>query len=110
MAVRTEFRASYAGIGEMLRSPQMQAGMRRLAEKVKKRAETDAPVGDLATDPHSGRYKASFAVESGIQSRATSRAYGEVINTSPEALIVELGTSEQEGHHTLLRALEVLGE
>jgi hypothetical protein len=110
MADRTTYKASYAGVGKMLRSAEMQAGMRQLAETVKERAEQIAPVGDPVTDEHSGRYKAAFAVKSGVQRRTTSRAYGEVVNTSPEAIDVEFGNSEQDGHHVLVRALDALRE
>lgn len=110
MAARPGFRADYAGIGKMLRSKEMQAGMREFAEKAKDAAVQLAPVGDPATDPHAGRYKESFVVSTGIQRRTTSRAYADLMNTSPEAADVEFGTSDQDGHHVLLRSLEGLGE
>lgn len=110
MARAVTFKASFAGIGEMLRSPEMQDAMRQLAEKVKTRAEATAPVGDPATDPHSGRYKASFTITTGIQHRKTSRAYAEVSNTSPEALTVEYGDGDDQGYHTMLNALSAVNE
>lgn len=106
MAASSKFTASYAGIGEMLRSEEMQAEMRRRAEKVAQHAEANAPTGSPDDDPHAGRYKSSFQVSSGVQRRKTSRAYGEVINVAPEAVIVEYGTSQQEAHHTLGHALD----
>jgi len=105
MARAITFKASYTGIGQMLRSPDMQAAMRRLAEKVKARAEANAPVGDPSEDPHAGRYKSSFYISTGVQHRKTSRAYAEIGNTAPEALTVEYGTADTDAHHTLLDAL-----
>lgn len=110
MAARPGFKADYAGIGKMLRSTEMQAGIRQFVEQAKDRAVELAPVGDPATDPHAGRYKESFVVSSGVQRRATSRAYGDLTNTAPEAVDVEFGTSVQEAHHVLLRSLEALRE
>jgi len=104
--IKEGFNASYAGVGDMLRSEWMEAAMVTRAEKITAHAQANAPVGDPATDPHSGRYKESFApVEStrrgGIRK---DRAEATASNTAPEALIVEKGTSRQEGHHTLMRA------
>ena len=106
MAPAAKFSASYEGIGELLRSDLMQAEMRRRAEKIAERARDIAPVGDPEDDPHSGRYKASFHVSSGVQHHKTSRAYGEVSNDSPEARLVEFGDSTQDGYRTLGRALD----
>lgn len=110
MARAVTFKASYTGIGEMLRSPEMQSAMRQLAEKVKARGEANAPVGDPSEDPHAGRYKASFYISTGVQQRKTSRAYAEVGNTAPEALTVEYGTTDTDAHHTLLNALAAARE
>lgn len=110
MARPVKFTASYTGIGEMLVSPEMQAAMGKLGEQVKRRAEGNAPVGDPGEDPHAGRYKASFYVTTGVQHRKTSRAYAEIGNTAPEAFEVEYGTSADDGHHTLLDALNAVRE
>lgn len=107
---RARYRGSYTGIGEMLVSPDMQAAMLKVARKIKDLAEATAPVGDPATDSHAGQYKASFRIESGVRRRRTSRAYGRVINDSPEAAVVEWGTTEQEAHHTILNALTAARE
>lgn len=108
MARAVTFKASYTGIGAMLKSPEMQAAMRQLAEKVKARAEANAPVGDPAEDPHAGRYKSSFYVSAGVQHRKTSRAYAEIGNTAPEALFVEYGDSGNGAAHVLLDALSAV--
>ena len=100
----TRFRASYSGIGKMIRSPQMQAEMRRRAEKVKAAAEVAAPV-------ESGDYKSSFQVTSGARGGVRKdRAYGRVTNTSPHAFYVEYGTSKNPAHHTLRQALRAAGD
>lgn len=106
MAASSRFTGDYAGIGEMLRSEEMQAEMRRRAEKVAQRAKAAAPVGDPSSDPHAGRYKNAFRVSSGVQRRQTSRAYGEVSNDAPEAIYVEYGDSKQPARHTLGQALD----
>lgn len=105
----TRFDASYSGIGEMLRSEFMQHEMRRRADKVKAEAVSRAPVG-LPSEPdeHSGRYKASFTVESGVRpaaGRRKARAYGRVTNTAPEALEVEYGWHKTPKYRILGRAL-----
>jgi hypothetical protein len=97
----TTFKLDYVGVGQLLRSPEMQAEMRRRAEKVRVAAEASAPV--YLKGRHPGRYKRSFRVRAG---RRPSRAYAMVINYSPEALWVEYGTKNNPRHRTLGRALE----
>jgi hypothetical protein len=106
-----KFRASYAGIGELLRSPAMEKEMARRARLIKQRAEETAPVGDPATDRHAGRYRDSFRVESGRDGGfKKDRAYGRVLNDAPEAFYVEYGTSKVEARHTLLNAAQAAKE
>lgn len=95
-------RINYAGMGEFLRSPEMQAAMHALAEQFMARAIATAPVDEKG--PHPGRYKRSFRVESGVQHKKTARAYGKVINDSPEAFFVEFGTKHNPKHRTLGKA------
>jgi hypothetical protein len=100
----TRFKASYSGIGKMIRSPGMGAEMRRRAEKVKPLAEATAPVD-------SGEYKSSFKVTSGARGGVRKdRAYGRVTNSAPHAFYVEHGTSKTPAHHTLRRALSAAGD
>lgn len=101
-----EFKASYNGIGDMLRSEFMQAAMEARALRVKARAEATAPVYEQGSHP--GRYKASFHVTSGVRHAKTSRAYGRCYNDSPEALYVEYGNVNTPAHHTLLAALDAV--
>jgi hypothetical protein len=95
----------YGGIGDMLCAEWMRADMHARAERVAAAAELDAPVGG-ADDPHRGRYKASFHVESGVQHGKTRRAFGRVSNDSPEAVYVEYGNKNIDAHHILGRALD----
>lgn len=97
-----EFKASYRGIGQLLRAPFIEAEMRRRAEKVKAVAEATAP----DAPPYGVGYKASFVIESGVRKRRTTRAYARVINTSPHAIYVEFGGNGTPKHRTLGRALE----
>ncbi|WP_329521160.1 HK97 gp10 family phage protein [Spirillospora sp. NBC_01491] len=100
----TRFRASFSGIGKMIRSPQMQAAMRSRAEKVAALAAATAPID-------SGEYKSSFKVTSGARGGVRrDRAYGRVTNTAPHAVYVEFGTSKVPAHHTLRRALRAAGD
>lgn len=97
------FQLDYAGLGEYLRSAEMQAAMHARAEKVAAVAEASAPVDP--TSGHPGRYKASFHVSSGVQVHKTGRAYGEVSNDAPEAFFVEFGTRNNPRHRTLGKAI-----
>jgi hypothetical protein len=100
----SSFRASYRGIGKMIRSPEMQAEMRRRAENVARRAASFAPVD-------SGEYKNSFVVSSGARGGfRRDRAYGRVTNTSSHAVFVEFGSSRVHAHQTLRRALRAAGD
>jgi hypothetical protein len=108
VAMGARYKASYAGIGEMLCAPGMVADMRRRAEAVQAVAENSAPVA--RTGAHRGRYKAAFRVSSGIREGRTRRAYGRVSNDAPEALIVEYGNRNTPRHRTLGRALDAAKE
>lgn len=98
------FRANYDGIGQMLRSPEMQAEMLRRAGKVHEVAVNTAPVYEQG--PHPGRYREAFHIESGVRPGGNSRAFGRVINDSDEAFWAEYGSVNNEAHHTLARALD----
>lgn len=95
------FKPDYRGIGELLKSPEMEAEMLRRAKKVLDVCVATAPV-DLKS-PHVGRYKASFHASSG---RRTDRAYGMVTNAAPEAILVEYGSKNNPRHRTMGKALD----
>jgi hypothetical protein len=102
----SEFKASYSGIGRMIRSDYMLAEMMRRGANVMAVAIATAPVGDPETDEHSGRYKASFELHGeNFGGTKHNRAEAKVINTSPEALYVEYGNRGNEPYHTMLHAL-----
>lgn len=84
---------SYTGIGAMLRSAGMVEHMVARAQKIKDRAEADAPVYDgPGRDPHRGRYKDSFGVDGTARGGVRKdRAAGIVTNDAPEAVLVEFG-------------------
>lgn len=99
------FKASYAGIGEMLNAPWMVADMHARAERVKVRAEATAPYD--RNDPDGIHYRDAFEVESGKHGGVHhDRAYGRVTNTDQAALAVEYGNRNTPRHATLRRALE----
>lgn len=101
MAAR--FKASFVGIGRMIRSPRMESEMRRRAERVRQQAAASAP-------RDTGQYAASFRVLSGRYGGAKhDRAFGRVVNADAAAPYVEWGTSRQEAQHTLRNALRAAG-
>jgi len=105
------FTASYTGIGEMLRAPWMLADMVKRAKIVQAYAQATAPVSATGNDEDpAGTYKDHFEivpVERG--GSRLNRAEALVVNDDPAAVFVEYGTINQEGHHTLLKALGILG-
>lgn len=100
------FNANYHGLGELLKSLEMQHAMHKKAEEIATAAVAIAPVGDPSTDPHSGEYKSSFRVESGVQRKTTERAYGRVTNDAGHAAEVEFGNRNHAGQHVLSRAVD----
>lgn len=96
-AKRARFRGNYKGVGEMLRSPQMQREMESRAERVKARAVASSPVD-------SGEYVQSFRVEGSIRPGKSSRAIAKVINDSPHATYVEWGTSKTPRYRVMGKA------
>jgi len=100
----TKYTPDHAGVGEMLNAPFMERHMLRVADAIKTYAEAIAPVGP-PTDPHAGRYKASFHTRSHTHGGAKNdRAEAIVWNDAPEAQFVEWGSAGDEPYHTLLRA------
>lgn len=89
------FKASYAGIGKMLKGPIGSAAARLGAEEVKATAEATAPV-------ETGDYKDSFGIREGM---GIDRAEAVVYNDSDHALIVEFGSGHTPRHRTLGKAL-----
>lgn len=105
----SRYKASYSGIGQLLRSDFIMADMVARAERVKALAEALAPV-DTGSG-HPGRYKASFSVSASTsgrrgqfagpllpgQSRSSlggsrsRRARASVTNSAPESIWVEYG-------------------
>lgn len=99
----SKFTVNPAGIGAMLRSTAMQAEMRRRAERGKEFAESVAPY-----DPHNEtHYRDAFRVEDRPRH---DRACAALVNDDGAAFYIEYGTSKTEAHHTLTRALDVMGE
>lgn len=98
-----QFRASYSGIGDLLRADFLRAEMLRRAEKVKALAEASAP----DAPPYGEGYKYEFEVSSGVKTSkaGTRRAYGRVTNNSEHAIDVEYGGQNTPAHRTLGRAL-----
>lgn len=96
------FRASYRGIGEMLRSTEMQAEMLRRADLGKAYAEAIAP-------RHTGQFAASF--QTSVTARGGhhhDRAAATLSNTDPDGLVIEVGANGRPGHHTLAKALDAM--
>lgn len=107
MAAR--FKMSRRGVGQLLKSPEIEAEMLRRAELIKSVAEAIAPVGGPG-DPHSGAYRAAFQTSSTRRGgRRRDRAVAKVSNTSYYARWVEYGTERVHAHHVLLRAARAGG-
>jgi hypothetical protein len=105
----TDVNLDYRGIGEMLRSVEMEAEMRRRAERALAFAEAIAPVGDPSSDPHSGRYAASFRVTSSRRGGFKhDRASAVLENDSPEAYMVEYGNRNVEKHRILAKSIDAM--
>lgn len=106
----TRFKMSHKGVGELLRSPMVQAEMLRRAEVIKSTAVALSPVGGGAWDPHPGHYKSSWGVASTRRGgRRRDRATATVTNSAYYARWVEYGTERVPAHHVLLRAALVGG-
>jgi hypothetical protein len=100
----TRLTIKHQGVGEMLNASFLRRHLERVGHAIASYAEAIAPVGP-PTDPHAGRYKASFHVRSHTHGGAThDRAEVIVWNDAPEAMFVEWGSAGAEPYHTLLRA------
>lgn len=101
---------SKRGVGELLRSPAVQAEMLRRANVIKSTAESISPVGPAARDPHPGLYRSSWRASSRARGgRRKDRATATVWNSAPYARFVEYGTNRVHAHHVLLRAARAGG-
>lgn len=108
MAAR--FKMSRRGVGQLLRSPMVQAEMLRRAVLIKAVAEAIAPSGAPPGDPHPGRYRASVRVTSTLRGGTRrDRAVAYATNTAPYARWVEYGTERVPAHHVMLRAARAGG-
>ncbi|SES03321.1 HK97 gp10 family phage protein [Streptomyces qinglanensis] len=105
-----KFRMSRKGVGQLLRSPMVEAEMLRRADVIKDAAVAISPVGTAAWDPHPGLYKASWHSTSTRRGgRRKDRAVATVWNSAPYARWVEYGTERVHAHHVLLRAAQAGG-
>jgi hypothetical protein len=104
-----DFSLDYEGVGELLRSVEMESEMRRRAEHGMAFAEAIAPVGNPRSDPHSGRYAASFRVTSSRRGGFKhDRASAVIENDSPEAYMVEYGNRNVEKHRILAKSIDAM--
>ena len=104
-----KFKMSKKGVGQLLRSRMIQADMLHRAERIEDLAALIAPVGG-PSDPHAGRYKASFRVTTTTRGgRRKDRATATVSNTAYYARWVEYGTERVPAHHVMLRAAQAGG-
>ena len=106
------FTMDKAGIGLLLKSDGVKAAMVGRAERIAARFEQIAPVGDPATDPHSGEYRDSGEVTSTNEGGAKrDRATASFTATDPRARYIEY-VPDRHGiaHHTVLRATIETGD
>ncbi|MGW7350945.1 HK97 gp10 family phage protein [Streptomyces sp. NPDC054784] len=105
-----KFKMNKKGVGELLRSPGVEAEMLRRANVVRDAAVAISPVGTAAWDPHPGMYKASWHTTSTRRGgRRRDRAVATVWNSAPYARFVEYGTERVRAHRVLLRAAQAGG-
>jgi hypothetical protein len=101
------FKMSRKGVGELLRSPMVQAEMLRRAEVIKGVAVATSPV---YRGPTGGHYKASWETSSKTRGgRRRDRATATVRNPTYYARWVEFGTDKVPARHVLLRAAQLGG-
>jgi hypothetical protein len=106
--VPAKFKMKRKGVGQLLRSPAMQAEMLRRAEVIKGVAIGISPVDEHS--PRPGHYKESWETDSTSRGgRNRDRAVATVRNTAYYARWVEYGTEKVHAHHVLLRAAQLGG-
>jgi hypothetical protein len=102
----SEFHASYEGIGEMLRMPEILANLRERMQRAKDLAEERSPVGDPRRDPHAGQYKESWYIEETLHGGARhDRAQVILGNSSPQAVYNEYGNRNTPARHIAWNAV-----
>lgn len=94
------FKASYDGIGELLRSQAMKNEMHRRILRSEEAARAAA-----AEFSDTGEYESSFETEVGL-SKNGKRARAVLRNTSDHSLYVEFGSEHNPRHRTLGKALD----
>lgn len=105
-----KFKMKKRGVGQLLRSPMIEAEMLRRADVIKDAAVAISPVGASARDPHPGHYKTSWHTSSTARGgRRKDRATAKVWNSAYYARFVEYGTERVHAHHVLLRAAQAGG-
>ncbi|NED31119.1 HK97 gp10 family phage protein [Streptomyces sp. SID8499] len=106
MAAR--FKMKRKGVGQLLKSPMVEAEMLRRAEVIKGVAVALSPVYEQG--PHAGHYKESWETDSSSRGgRRRDRAVAVIRNTAYYARWVEYGTERVHAHHVLLRAAQMGG-
>ena len=103
---QASFKLDKAGIGQLLKSDGMKAGMLERAERIAAHGRQIAPVGDEATDPHPGEYRDSIEVTStNTGGRKKDRAAAYVTAKADHSRFVEYAPNKDGvAHHTILRA------
>ncbi|WPO70200.1 HK97 gp10 family phage protein [Streptomyces sp. KN37] len=102
------FKMSRKGVGQLLRSPEVQAEMLRRAETIKSVAVSLSPVDEGG--PHPGQYRAAWSASSTARGgQRRDRATATVSNSAYYARWVEYGTERVRAHHVLLRAAQAGG-
>jgi hypothetical protein len=102
----SEYTPDHAGMDEFLNSGMLMDVVEKVADRIRDRALTLAPVGTaIEGDEHPGLYISSFRTKSHRFGGAThDRVEAVVYNDALDALWVEFGHFGQEPYHVLLRA------
>jgi hypothetical protein len=104
--VTSSYNPDHTGVGAFLESDDLLRVVESVAELIRARAISMAPVGTMAEqDDHPGLYISSFRTKSQRFSGATGdRVEAVVYNDAIDAVWVEFGHHGREPFHVLLRA------
>jgi hypothetical protein len=108
--VRSEdIKFDYVAVGELLRTPEMEAEMVRRMANVMELAISRAPYAP-SSDPHHVHYRDSFHLSHGRMGMPgahtlNDRAWAMVENDAPDAIFIEYGNKHIARMHILLNAL-----
>lgn len=103
---KVRFVPNRVGLRQFLRNPVLAQALKAKAEEALKYAQSIAPVGDPTTDPHSGAYRDSLAVE---LHHSPTRVSARIVATDQKAHWIEFGAAHTTKQRVLGRSLDRIG-